>query len=279
MLPLPNKVYSVDTFISNLHALKTDHIDLWSIDPTKLCQQSITFLTSLLTTEESEKLLKYKHKEAQHTALITRSLCRLVLSHYTNCSPAALEFVRNSQGKPALVNNNNDIRFNLSHNNQLIIMAVCAGDEVGCDIEDPLRKVNIATITKRYFAAQEHKQLSELTGVEQQQQFFRCWTLKEAFVKATGVGISLGLDTFYFSFTSTTTGNQSDPSKSVAKKTQQLNLKDNIAIHFNSHYPLSKDAPWQFYHTFFKQQTMSICRASKLNQTIIYRDATSLLGI
>ncbi|MBB1272400.1 4'-phosphopantetheinyl transferase superfamily protein [Psychromonas sp. SR45-3] len=269
----------MDTFTSNLRTLKTDHIDLWSIDPTQLSEQSITFLTSLLTTEEYEKLLKYKHKVAQHTALITRSLCRLVLSHYTNSSPIALQFVRNSQGKPALINNNNDIRFNLSHNNQLIIMAVCIGDEVGCDIENPLRKVNIPTITKRYFAAQEHQQLSKLTGMEQQQQFFRCWTLKEAFVKATGVGISLGLDTFYFSFTGIAPSDKSEASEYVANDIQQLSLKDNIAINFNSHYPLSKDAPWQFYHTSFKQQTMSICRSSKLNQTIVYRDATSLLGI
>lgn len=269
----------MDIFCSNLHALKTDHIDLWSIAPTQLSKQSISFLTSLLTTEESERLLKYKHKEAQHTALITRSLCRLVLSHYTNCSPTALQFLRNSQGKPALIDNNNDIRFNLSHNNQLIIMAVCVGDEIGCDIEDPMRKVNIPTITKRFFAAQEHQQLSKLSGMDQQQQFFRCWTLKEAFVKATGVGISLGLDTFYFSFADWVAGDKSEASEYAAKNIQQLRLKDNIAIHFNAHYPFSKDEPWQFYHASFKQQTLSICRASKHNQTIIYRDATSLFGI
>jgi len=267
----------VDTL--NLHALKADHIDLWSIDPTQLSEQSRIFLTSLLTTEESEKLLKYKHKQTQHTALITRAFCRLVLSHYTNCSPKTLQFVRNSQGKPALINNINDIRFNLSHNNQLIIMAVCVADEVGCDIEDPLRKVNITTITKRYFAAQEHQQLSKLTGVYQQQQFFKCWTLKEAFVKATGVGISLGLDTFYFSFTGMSPTEKSEVSQYSAKNIQPVRLKDNITIHFNAHYPLSKDRSWQFYHTSFKQQSLSICRASKFNQTIIYRDATSLFKV
>jgi len=248
--------------------LKTDQIDLWFIDPTVLSVHSLNTLSSLITTEESDKLSKYKNKTAQHTAFITRSICRLVLAQYTTTKPSALEFVRNKHGKPELVNNtvkksnnlNNPdtIRFNLSHNNHLIIIAVCVNDDIGCDIENPQRKVNIEPITRRFFAKQEHSELTNLQGQEQQQRFFEYWTLKEAFVKATGVGISLGLDTFYFDF-------------------NKRSKNHTININFNEHYPFDKKATWQFYQAPFKQQILSVCRSSAQQQMINHYDAALLL--
>lgn len=256
-----------------------DQIDLWSIDPSSLPAQSIKTLSAILSAEESENLLKYKNKTTQHCALVTRSICRLVLAQYTKKLASELQFIRNKHGKPELVIDNeamdnitninnldylsnsnhlDRIRFNLSHNNHLIIIAVCVNDDIGCDIENPQRKVSIEPITRRFFAKQEHSVLNRLQGKEQQQKFFECWTLKEAFVKATGVGISLGLDTFYFSL-----------SKKSKKKT--------IEINFNDHYPFDKKAKWQFYQVPFKDQILSICRASPHQQTINYFDATLLL--
>tara|TARA_R110001583_G_C5632027_1_gene407137 strand:- start:1069 stop:1839 length:771 start_codon:yes stop_codon:yes gene_type:complete len=249
---------------TKLQALKNDQIDLWSIDPTLLSEQTIITLSSILSVEESDNLLKYKNKVAQHTALVTRSICRLVLAQYTKTSPTALQFIRNKHGKPELVDridnggNQDKIRFNLSHNNHLIIIAVCVNDDIGCDIENPQRKVSIEPITRRFFAQQEHTVLNDLQGIEQQQRFFECWTLKEAFVKATGVGISLGLDTFYFDF-------------------NKRSKNHTININFNEHYPLDKNATWQFYQAPLKQQILSICRASHSHQSINYFDARLLL--
>ena len=249
---------------TKLQALKTDLIDLWSIDPTSLSEQAITTFSSRLSAGELDNLLKYKNIAAQHNALITRSICRLVLAQYTNTPPTALQFIRNKHGKPELVDrvdcekDQDKIRFNLSHNSQLIVIAVCVNDDIGCDIENPQRKVSIEPISRRFFAPQEHNVLNSLQGIEQQQRFFECWTLKEAFVKATGVGISLGLDSFYF-----------DVNKGSKKGT--------INVYFNEHYSLDKNAKWQFYQAPLKQQILSICRASHSHQSINYFDARLLL--
>ena len=211
---------------SSLQSLATNQIDLWSIAPSQLTENTIILLSNLLSNEESLKLQQYKNKSAQHTSLVTRSLSRLILSQYTNTEPHSLSFMRNAHGKPSLVDNINNLSFNLSHNNDLLIMAICVNDNIGCDIENPIRKISIEPISRRYFSQQEHQQLCELIGEAKKQRFFEIWTLKEAFVKATGVGISLGLDTFYFD-------------KSV--------LKNNISILFNVNYPRDQNESWQFH--------------------------------
>jgi 4'-phosphopantetheinyl transferase len=243
---------------SPLSALKTDRIDLWWIDPAQLPHQVIDFLVAQLTESESANLAQFKNKKAKQTALITRSICRLVLSQYIGSAPNQLNFIYNSHGKPELDNNKNNIRFNLSHNNELIVIAVCADDDLGCDIENPQRKVSIEPITRRYFSQQEHLEIISLMGIEQQQRFFEIWTLKEAFVKATGIGISLGLNSFYFDL-------------------QQKNNLKKITVLFNSNYPLNQAASWEFHQTLLKQQCLAVCRASKIKQSIHFLSAKDLV--
>lgn len=249
----------MNTTPSSLPALASDSIDLWAINPAQLSIDSVKVLRSLLTPEESKQLLQYKSKVAQHTHLITRSICRLILTQYINSEPHSLSFIRNQYGKPELEHNEQKIRFNLSHNNQVIIMVVCVNDDIGCDVEDPQRNVSIEPITRRYFSKQEHGEISHLEGEQQRQRFFQFWTLKEAFVKATGRGISLGLDTFQFQFQLATKGS------------------GRISPTFNDHYPLHKQTQWQCYQAPFQEQLVAICRASKRQQNINYFDAASLI--
>lgn len=245
-------------FPSSLQALKTDTIDLWSIAPSQLSPSLITYLSTLLSVEEKIKIQAYKHKLAQHTALITRAICRLVISLYAKENPNKLNFTRNKQGKPELIINPNNIRFNISHNDHLIVIAICVSDDIGCDIETPERKISIEPISRRYFATQEHKELMTLNSEQQQQRFFEFWTLKEAFVKATGFGIGLGLDTFYFKFDD--------------KPSRQINIQ------FNEHYPLEQDIKWQCYQTMFEQHSLAICRQSNTDQTVKYFNAMQLIS-
>ena len=242
---------------SSLQALNTHTIDLWSIAPSKLSPVLINYLTKLLSVEETTKIQRFKHKTAQQTALVTRAMCRLVVSQYAKESPSSLMFTRNKHGKPELTINPKNIRFNLSHNDNLIVIAICVSDDIGCDIETPERKISIEPISRRYFATQEHKELMTLNSEQQKQRFFEFWTLKEAFVKATGVGIGLGLDTFYFEF-------DESPSKM-------------INIQFNEHYPLKQDIKWQCYQTMFEQQSLAICRQSNTDQTVKYFNAMQLI--
>lgn len=257
---------------SSLQALTSNNIDLWTINPSKLSTQSVNWLSDMLSPTELESVQRYKHKTAQHTALVTRSICRLVLAQYTSTPPSSLSFIRNAHGKPELEHNANRIRFNLSHNNQQIILAVCVDDDIGCDIEDPTRKVSIEPITRRYFAPQEHQAICALEGPAQKERFFEVWTLKEAFVKATGVGISLGLDTFYF-----------EKNKTLAIENQLTYLDESkqcnaIKVSFNENYTLDKNTAWQFFQTNFEQQLVSICRSSTKTQQVTFLDTSMLIA-
>lgn len=240
---------------SSYSALVTNTIDLWYIYPETITEVTEQFLHTQITQEEKLSLQRYKNISAQQTALITRAICRIVLNRYTNVSPLRMQFTRNEHGKPSLSNNPSQISFNLSHNSKCIIMAVCFNDPIGCDIEDPNRKVSIDTISNRYFTDIEDQQLNALADQQKKSHFFKLWTLKEAFVKATGVGISLGLDSFFF---------------------EHNNL---LKVNFRQHYPLDKQISWQFLQDSLNTQYFSVCRASKENQSINLCDAYKLLPI
>ncbi|MDN2662036.1 4'-phosphopantetheinyl transferase superfamily protein [Psychromonas sp. 14N.309.X.WAT.B.A12] len=245
---------------SSFSQLQHDHIDLWSISPKQLNDSELKYLKSLITDEEQTRIATFKSSSAQKTSLVSRAMCRLVLSQYINIPAQAHQFSRNKHGKPGLLKNSTQLQFNLSHNEDLIIMAVSVKDEVGCDIENPTRKVSIEPITRRYFSTQEHAMLMAKQGQAQNASFFKTWTLKEAFVKATGVGIKLGLDSFYFLY-------------------DDKDNKQNIQVCFNEHYPLNIEQPWYCFHDQFQQQSFALCRATKTLQKICYLDAAQLIPV
>jgi len=238
---------------SSLTTLANDIIDLWFIEPTTLLPSDVAELSAVLSQDEQHQLQQYRHLATRHTALITRAILRLVLSRYTSIPATDLAFIKQAHGKPMLADNPHRLHFNVSHNEQLIVLAVCVADEVGCDIEDPQRKVNVPAITRRYFAPQEQQLLANLKEQQQQQTFFEIWTLKEAFVKATGLGIALGLESFYFK------------------------MSPKIDVIFNKNYPLQRQQAWQCHQTTLKQQLLAICRASEQKQSINFFDARAVL--
>ena len=98
----------------------------------------------------------------------------------------------NAQGKPFL--KNSDVYFNVSHSEEYVICAV-AGCEVGCDVEK-ISTVDLK-IAKRFFFREEYDDIAaQTTPAERDELFCRYWTLKESFMKATGLGMKLPLDEF-----------------------------------------------------------------------------------
>jgi 4'-phosphopantetheinyl transferase len=205
------------------YQLQQDDIHLWIINPQKI--MATTELFSLLSTTELQKIQRYRLDKAKHTALITRSFIRLLLSKYDNLAPQQWQFSIGELGKPEVSNATIPLRFNLSHNNELIICALCLSKDIGCDIENLSRKINVNAIAERFFSEQESQLIKAVPT-----QFFQYWTLKEAFVKATGLGISQGLDTFSFEI----------------HGQQEKHSNDNISLLFNENCK-EKDAQ-NWYH-------------------------------
>jgi 4'-phosphopantetheinyl transferase len=120
---------------------------------------------------------------------------RAILSEYLDCAPAAIQFDAGAQGKPYLsATHRSDLQFNLSHSDELAMLAVAHGLEVGADIEF-MRPVK-ERVEELYFSSYERAALANLPPQWANRGFFECWTSKEAFVKALGGGMSIRLDSF-----------------------------------------------------------------------------------
>jgi len=179
--------------------LKMNEVHIWQVSPhIILDEKQLISLKKLLPQDELKKIEKYRFEKGKRSALITRVLARLVLAKYENVLPQSLSFTRSELGKPELQGSLQSLRFNLSHNDNLIICAVCLAHNIGCDVENVDRNIGVVDIATRFFSPSEGVDIVKHPIENQSKRFFEIWTLKEAFVKATGKGISQGLDSFSF---------------------------------------------------------------------------------
>ena len=110
--------------------------------------------------------------------------------------PSEVSFALGSHGKPYLAEDTAGLQFNLSHSHRLGLLAVTLGRELGVDVEYLDREISVADIARRFFSERESENLLSLPSSSQPLGFFHCWTRKEAFLKAKGMGIAFGLDQF-----------------------------------------------------------------------------------
>ena len=157
----------------------------------------------LLSEAEWARNRRYRFERDRHRDLIARALLRTELARRLGVQPQQLAFVQGEHGKPELLNTAavqvpDNLHFNLSHAGDCVVLAI-AQHRVGVDIEYTLRTNDVMAIADRYFFGSEIKELYGFPESQQKQRFFDYWTLKEAYMKARGEGISLGLDNFGFS--------------------------------------------------------------------------------
>ena len=154
----------------------------------------------LLTPDENERMARFVFERDRQQFLITRALVRTTLSRYADVEPADWRFIANEFGRPEVLDRPpgvEDFRFNLSHTDGLIACAVTVAREVGVDVENTNRDVT-HDVAGRFFAPREVADLRALPEADQHRVFFDYWTLKEAYIKARGLGLSLPLADFAF---------------------------------------------------------------------------------
>jgi 4'-phosphopantetheinyl transferase len=155
----------------------------------------------LLTEEEHSRQLRFHFEQDRHRYLVTRALLRTTLSRYADIAPEHWTFLTNAYGRPYVSNEGvNDLTFNLSHTRTLVVLAVARGRQLGVDTEDTVTRTPPLEIADRFFAPEEVTSLRALPVEQRVQRFFQHWTLKEAYIKARGMGLSLPLDRFAFHF-------------------------------------------------------------------------------
>jgi 4'-phosphopantetheinyl transferase len=138
----------------------------------------------------------------RHQQLVTRALTRQVLSHYLpDVAPADWRFERGEHGRPAIAASMPEatraLNFNLAHTEGLVVMAVGRVPAIGVDAERIDPRVRLA-VAQRYFSAAEAHALAALPADERPRRFQRLWTLKEAYLKAIGTGVTGGLGSMTF---------------------------------------------------------------------------------
>jgi 4'-phosphopantetheinyl transferase len=151
----------------------------------------------LLSDAERQRMQGFRFDHLRHRFLLTRALCRTTLSRYVDVAPEAWRFEAGAHGRPALTApfQGYDLHFNLSHAADVIVCAVARIAEVGVDVESTTRVKDDTAIADRYFAPAEAADV-RTAAADRSRRFFRYWTLKEAYVKARGQGLTLPLDAF-----------------------------------------------------------------------------------
>jgi len=154
---------------------------------------------ALMNDAERERQRRFVFERDRHRHLVTRALVRSVLARYARLSPADLAFVANEYGKPALAGGaHGDLAFNVSHAGGMIALAVSCGGALGVDIEHAAPRTSYDELAAHFFAREEADALHALPPERRRQRFFEFWTLKESYIKARGMGLSLPLDRFGF---------------------------------------------------------------------------------
>lgn len=156
---------------------------------------------SLLDDGEVTRLRRFVVERPRVEFLIGRALLRTSLSSLGPLAPRAWRFIMNAHGRPELSPEQQPdppIRFNLSHTHGLVALVLSRGREVGVDVEDCGRMTDGLAIADRFFSPLEVQDLHRLPAHRQPDRFFDYWTLKEAYIKARGLGLALPLDQFSF---------------------------------------------------------------------------------
>jgi|1185.fasta_scaffold24229_1 4'-phosphopantetheinyl transferase len=158
----------------------------------------IASAVSDLSPDEQERADRYHRLVHRNRFIAARSCLRRMIGSFLHVAAEEIMFVAGTHGKPALSDRFSfqDLRFNLAHSEEMAVLAIAFGRDVGVDVEHVRPNVQFLEIARRMFAPGEYVHLETLTEDEIMRAFYRCWTRKEAYVKATGAGLSLALDSF-----------------------------------------------------------------------------------
>jgi 4'-phosphopantetheinyl transferase len=160
-------------------------------------------LAIALDNDEKARAARFHFARDRDHFTACRGILRELLGGYLGSSPASIEFAYGEFGKPAHRPRDSRprIRFNISHSSGLAVLAFARNREIGIDLEPIRPEFAGEEIAKRYFSARELAELIALPAELRPEGFSLCWTRKEAYVKARGVGLQIPLDSFNVSLT------------------------------------------------------------------------------
>lgn len=176
-----------DTYSSTEADAEASTVHLWHARFDWLADRYNAF-EDMLAAEERLRAARYMAETVRLRFVLARGMLRQVLAGYMDIIPNALRLAYSLRGKPFIPGS--DLRFNLSHADGMIVLAITRGFEVGVDVERVRQMPEMATVARDNFSLYEQASLWSLPQVDQLPAFFRIWTRKEAVVKALGDGFA-----------------------------------------------------------------------------------------
>ena len=181
-------------------SLSDGEVHLWRVE-LNVPEDDIGRLQASLSPEELARSERFVRSIHGRYFVVAHGMLRLILSKYLVVDPKSIEFQKNEHGKPDLVHKS-AITFNLSHSGDLALIGVTEGRAIGVDLERFRDRLEMDKISRRYFSPGEVATLFSFPERAREEAFYACWTRKEAYIKARGEGLSLGLDRFEVAFAS-----------------------------------------------------------------------------
>lgn len=156
-------------------------------------EQSVQHLKEVLSREELATASRFRFERDRRRWIAAHAILRLLLAHYIDADPAAFRFGTNAYGKPFLAfpAPSPPFEFNLSHTGDLVLYAFASAAQVGIDIEYQQEGLDYEALARVSFSQREQVTLHALPQQSKCAAFFSCWTRKEAYMKARGLGLSL----------------------------------------------------------------------------------------
>lgn len=177
-------------------------VHIWLADPATAPWHN---LATMLGDEERGRMDKFRFAKDRQAYLTAHVLVRTVLSKYEDRTPGEWKFTTNAYGRPDVDPDlDSRLNFNLSHTDGLVACAVTTDHQVGVDVEASDRALEVEDVVDRYLSPEEMSVLRSLPQDQRRLRFFTYWTLKEAYIKARGLGLSIPLDQFTVKVTADT---------------------------------------------------------------------------
>lgn len=174
--------------------LQSDVAHIWA-RPLEVPAEVREACFALLSQEERERAARYRVERPRTDFIVTRGTLRSLVAGYLGMAPQEVSFRYSEYGKPH-IDGAFDLRFNVSHTDGLALLGFVRTRAIGVDVEKIKASPDARKLAERFFSVRERESLRNLAGNELHAAFFRCWTRKEAYVKARGEGLSLPLDQF-----------------------------------------------------------------------------------
>jgi 4'-phosphopantetheinyl transferase len=169
-------------------------VHIWTIH-TSASSDAVARCEQVLAPDETSRAAQFRLSRARESYIVSRGALRHLLGKYLGQYPARIQLEYGSNGKPALAADSG-LQFNVTHSGDIAAVALTAGCDIGVDLEQVRPLPDLEQIAERFLCSDEAAEINSLAAGEREKAFFTYWTRKEAYVKATGIGLSTPLQSF-----------------------------------------------------------------------------------